>query len=683
MAILKNLIVNGVARVIGDLTASKIIKQGGISSQFLKADGSVDSTSYYHSGNKPSLSDLGAAAAEHTHNYLPLSGGTITGIITGNTGNGLIIQSANAGGAWNQGLRIYPASNDYSTMSLQSSDSKNVFAMVANVSSHVAYFDYCKDGENKQIQMPYKSGTIALTSDIPNVTNYYWANIPISATSNTAASPTFNNVTTNGYLTFGYTGAYITSDIRNSWRTNIYGDTTNYSRLRTVRTEITIDNFSEIYGSGLTWATGDTQGYLSVSYYSGSAWIGGGNGDNLNWSTYLVTGKNIGSQSVSYANSAGTADTSSYPAGFNLRQTSTWATTGWNMPGTWITGWGTDSGADIAFAKNGGALNVATDGYFYQGADYGHGLVRVMDDWDRQNTIWSNADYATSAGSASSASKWSDARKITLTGSVTGEVSIDGSGDVSLVTTTNHTHNYLPLSGGTITGDLSLNQYLKINAWSGYGSGSANLWYNGNTNTLQWQNTKNMLLGSNTVLHSSNYNSYSPTLTGDGASGTWKINITGKSGQVIVNSTSLNVNYNLLFHDYDTIYRSIGVSVTVNPYTGNISAGHFYANSDIRYKNITDQYYSLSSQIAQLPIFKYTWINREDSSQHIGSSAQSVMSIIPELVSYDNNTDFYSLDYATLGAVAGISACREVEILKQRIQDLEQEIIFLKSKYNG
>lgn len=82
MAILKSLIVNGVARVIGDLTASKIIKQGGVSSQFLKADGSVDSTSYYHSGNKPSLSDLGAAAAGHTHSYLPLSGGTITGSLT-------------------------------------------------------------------------------------------------------------------------------------------------------------------------------------------------------------------------------------------------------------------------------------------------------------------------------------------------------------------------------------------------------------------------------------------------------------------------------------------------------------------------------------------------------------------------------------------------------------------------
>ena len=52
MAILKNLIVNGVTRVIGDLTANKIIKQGGVSSEFLKADGSV--------------STLGTAANQNT-----------------------------------------------------------------------------------------------------------------------------------------------------------------------------------------------------------------------------------------------------------------------------------------------------------------------------------------------------------------------------------------------------------------------------------------------------------------------------------------------------------------------------------------------------------------------------------------------------------------------------------------
>lgn len=44
------------------------------------------------------------------------------------------------------------------------------------------------------------------------------------------------------------------------------------------------------------------------------------------------------------------------------------------------------------------------------------------------------------SGNAASSSKWANARTITLTGSVTGSVSIDGSQNVSLATTTNHTH---------------------------------------------------------------------------------------------------------------------------------------------------------------------------------------------------------------------------------------------------
>ena len=35
----------------------------------------------------------------------------------------------------------------------------------------------------------------------------------------------------------------------------------------------------------------------------------------------------------------------------------------------------------------------------------------------------------------------------------------------------------LPLTGGTLTGDLTCNQYLNINAWSGYGTGAAKIWY--------------------------------------------------------------------------------------------------------------------------------------------------------------------------------------------------------------
>ena len=36
----------------------------------------------YHTANKPTPADIGAAAASHTHNYLPLSGGTLTGTVT-------------------------------------------------------------------------------------------------------------------------------------------------------------------------------------------------------------------------------------------------------------------------------------------------------------------------------------------------------------------------------------------------------------------------------------------------------------------------------------------------------------------------------------------------------------------------------------------------------------------------
>jgi len=65
---------NGNSTINGDLTASKFIVPGGTSSQFLKADGSLDSNSY------ALASALGA--------YLPLTGGTLTGVLTLNSGVG-------------------------------------------------------------------------------------------------------------------------------------------------------------------------------------------------------------------------------------------------------------------------------------------------------------------------------------------------------------------------------------------------------------------------------------------------------------------------------------------------------------------------------------------------------------------------------------------------------------------
>ncbi len=52
----------------------------------------------------------------------------------------------------------------------------------------------------------------------------------------------------------------------------------------------------------------------------------------------------------------------------------------------------------------------------------------------------------------------------------------------------------------------------------------------------------NITYNGNIVLHAGNYNSYAPTLTGTGASGTWSINITGNAATAtIVNGTSGNI----------------------------------------------------------------------------------------------------------------------------------------------
>lgn len=76
------------------------------------------------------------------------------------------------------------------------------------------------------------------------------------------------------------------------------------------------------------------------------------------------------------------------------------------------------------------------------------------------------------------------ASTIKLTGSVTGSISFDGSGgDVVINTSTNHTHSYLPLSGGTLTGNPTVNKkgarYIATN-------GTNSVWFGINETGTAW-----------------------------------------------------------------------------------------------------------------------------------------------------------------------------------------------------
>lgn len=108
---------------------------------------------------------------------------------------------------------------------------------------------------------------------------------------------------------------------------------------------------------------------------------------------------------------------------------------------------------------------------------------------DTEKTTWNGK--ANTSGTytglvVGSAAKWTTARTITLSGGVTGSVSLDGSANVSLTTTvannshthlwanitdkpstftpSSHTHPYLPTSGGTISGALTVTGQILSNA---------------------------------------------------------------------------------------------------------------------------------------------------------------------------------------------------------------------------
>ena len=90
-------------------------------------------------------------------------------------------------------------------------------------------------------------------------------------------------------------------------------------------------------------------------------------------------------------------------------------------------------------------------------------------------------------GNAGTATRLATARNIALSGSVTGSANFDGSGNITISTSTNHSHSYLPLSGGAITGALFIQGTTDSSALASGGGafhgGYANLILRGNSSS--------------------------------------------------------------------------------------------------------------------------------------------------------------------------------------------------------
>lgn len=106
--------------------------------------------------------------------------------------------------------------------------------------------------------------------------------------------------------------------------------------------------------------------------------------------------------------------------------------------------------------------------------------------------------------------------------------------------------------------------------------------------------------------------------------------------------------------------------------------GSLSQSSDMRLKNRLQDVSGVLEKLEFLDVFHYTLKDDMDSIPYIGVSAQAVKSVFPELVTMDDTTGMYSVNYVTLATVAAIGGIKElqayVKTLEGRIEKLEEQL---------
>lgn len=107
---------------------------------------------------------------------------------------------------------------------------------------------------------------------------------------------------------------------------------------------------------------------------------------------------------------------------------------------------------------------------------------------------------------------------------------------------------------------------------------------------------------------------------------------------------------------------------------GNVlSNGYVTALSDYRKKTITEYFEMSVELIAEAPMIKYYWNDREDNDKKAGSIAQYWQKLVPELT--PQTTDgMLSMDYGKLALLSAIAIARNVVNHEERIRKLEEMI---------
>jgi hypothetical protein len=105
-----------------------------------------------------------------------------------------------------------------------------------------------------------------------------------------------------------------------------------------------------------------------------------------------------------------------------------------------------------------------------------------------------------------------------------------------------------------------------------------------------------------------------------------------------------------------------------------MSNNNLYATSDERLKNFIDDVPVDLEALKTIPKQYFTWKADDKNVLNIGTSAQAVKEVYPELVTYNEEKDEYGVDYQKLSIVALAAVDKlheENQLLKERLDNIE------------
>lgn len=232
---------------------------------------------------------------------------------------------------------------------------------------------------------------------------------------------------------------------------------------------------------------------------------------------------------------------------------------------------------------------------------------------------------------------------------------------------------YLPLTGGTLTGGtLFLKEqgagifYVESMGISikSTNNGDDTISIMGGGIALQLISPSNFTIDGNQILTENNWNEYitatdtkNTTGTSNSTSKLYLAGGTSQSSTGVVTYSNSNV-----YTQNGYLYASM-----MNATNG------FYETSDARLKDFQGDIKALEI-VSEIPTKYFVWKSDEKQEQHIGTSAQEIQKIYPDLVTSDED-GILSVDYARLSIVA-LAAIKE---LNKQVIDLKEEIKQLKS----